>query len=106
MGILDQVCALRWVQETISSFGGDPGSVTIFGESAGGFAVFLHVCTVYLGKQIPADTERCTGCLYVGLLWALIHGSVCPDDVPSVIRTVPQGHQSEWSTPHFYVHPG
>ncbi|XP_064848481.1 putative inactive carboxylesterase 4 isoform X3 [Oncorhynchus masou masou] len=43
VGILDQVCALRWVQETISSFGGDPGSVTIFGESSGGVAIFLHM---------------------------------------------------------------
>ncbi|XP_070985898.1 fatty acyl-CoA hydrolase precursor, medium chain-like isoform X1 [Oncorhynchus clarkii lewisi] len=43
VGFLDQVCALRWVQETISSFGGDPGSVTIFGESAGGVAIFLHM---------------------------------------------------------------
>ncbi|XP_070303496.1 putative inactive carboxylesterase 4 [Salvelinus sp. IW2-2015] len=41
VGVLDQVCALCWVQETISSFGGDPGSVTIFRESAGGVAVFF-----------------------------------------------------------------
>ena len=44
-GTLDLIRALEWVRDEISAFGGDPGNVTIFGESAGGHNVFTLLVT-------------------------------------------------------------
>jgi para-nitrobenzyl esterase len=72
VGMLDLVAALEWVRDNIAAFGGDPGNVTIFGESGGGAKVsvlmampaakgLFHRAIVQSGPLLRAATrERAT----------------------------------------------
>ena len=55
--VSDMICALKWVHENIAAFGGDPGNVTICGESAGGTGVYCLLSAPsargYFQKAIP-----------------------------------------------------
>ncbi len=65
-GQLDLVCALRWVQRNIAAFGGDPGNVTLFGQSGGGAKIatlmampaakgLFHKAITMSGQQVTAS---------------------------------------------------
>jgi para-nitrobenzyl esterase len=67
VGMLDVVAALHWVHDTIAAFGGDPGNVTIFGQSGGAAKVsvlmampqtreLFHKAIVQSGSQLDALT--------------------------------------------------
>eukprot|EP01065_Artemidia_motanka_P017567 TRINITY_DN2100_c1_g1_i1.p1 TRINITY_DN2100_c1_g1~~TRINITY_DN2100_c1_g1_i1.p1 ORF type:complete len:600 (+),score=117.54 TRINITY_DN2100_c1_g1_i1:120-1802(+) len=63
-GVHDAIVALRWVQKHISSFGGDPGAVTLIGESAGGLSVCCLVASPLaegLFRQAIMQSGPCIG---------------------------------------------
>ena len=66
VGLLDLVLALRWVRDNVTAFGGDPGNVTVFGQSGGGAKIatlmampsargLFHAAMTMSGQQITAS---------------------------------------------------
>jgi para-nitrobenzyl esterase len=95
-GIMDQQLALRWVQTNIATFGGDPGNVTIFGQSGGGTAVMANLVSplskglfhrainqsgTRIGVTPPATA------LKLGEEFAAMAG--CADQNPRCLRALP-----------------
>lgn len=62
-GILDQLQVLQWVQSNIAGFGGDPGRVTIFGQSAGGTDVCLIMSSPLAEGMVHGVIGQSPGCI-------------------------------------------
>ena len=103
-GLLDQIAALKWVHENIARFGGDPGNVTVFGQSAGAVDVDVLMTSPLakgLFQKVIAESGTVTrnpdaGTLSMTALGAVMHvktGPVTYSDAAELVEAEQSGEK-------------